>query len=86
MEYLAIGMTSSYDTVMLLPKWVLYLVTGALGSLMIGLLHRGTADTTPAATPKVVVSAPAESSTTTVTASPKTIKRAATKSKKNGKK
>lgn len=40
MEHFANAMTYSYNGMMLLPKWLLYVITGAVGSVIIGLLHR----------------------------------------------
>jgi len=84
MEYFAIVMTNTYNHVTLLPNWLLYLITGALGSVIVGFLHRSP-QTPPKLTsqpkPKVVVTEPVAAA-----ASPKAeTKRGGTK-KKNGKK
>jgi hypothetical protein len=84
MEYFAIVMTNTYNHVTLVPNWLLYLITGALGSVIIGLLHRSPqtpSKLTSQPKPKVVVTEPVAAA-----ASPKAeTKRGGTK-KKNGKK
>lgn len=86
MEYLAIVLTKSYNSVMILPKWVLYLITGALGSVIIGFLHRNPqqpAQVQPKPNPVVNETAPVPP---VPPASPKATKRGGAKSKKTGKK
>jgi hypothetical protein len=41
MEWQAIFMTKYYNTIGVLPRWVLYILTGVLGSLIMNLFHRG---------------------------------------------
>ncbi|KAH9977685.1 hypothetical protein BGW80DRAFT_1283711 [Lactifluus volemus] len=41
MEWQAIFMTKYYNTIGVLPRWVLYIMTGVLGSLIMNLFHRG---------------------------------------------
>lgn len=91
MNYFANGMTKSYNGMMTLPKWLLYVVTGAIGSLLIGLLHRN--PKTPVAPkstqpkPQIVITEPTNDSLAAA-ASPKagTTKKATVKAKKSGKK
>jgi hypothetical protein len=88
MEYLAIFMTTTYNSMMILPKWVLYLITGALGSVIIGLLHKNPqqpAQVQPKPAPKPVINEPVPT-LPAPTASSKTTKRGGTKSKKTVKK
>jgi hypothetical protein len=86
MDYFAIVMTTSYNSMMLLPRWALYLITGALGSALISFLHRSPkkpAQTQPK--PKVVASESVQTqATATATASPKVAKRGGAKSKRSG--
>ncbi|KIM76429.1 hypothetical protein PILCRDRAFT_12851 [Piloderma croceum F 1598] len=92
MDYFAIGMTAIYNNVTLLPNWLLYVMTGTLGSVLIGLLHRSPkvpVKVKRQPNPRVVISAPAaEPSVTTATASAssKATKRGGGKTKKDGKK
>lgn len=88
MEYLAIFMATTYNGMMILPKWVLYLITGALGSVIIGLLHRNPqqpAKVQPKPTLKPVIDEPVPT-LPAPTATPKATKRGGTKSKKTMKK
>jgi hypothetical protein len=92
MDYFAIAMTAIYNNVTLLPNWLLYIITGAFGSVLIGLLHRSPkapVKAKPQPNPRVVISAPAaEPSVTTATAgaSSKATKRGGGRTKKDGKK
>jgi hypothetical protein len=94
MEYFAVAMTKSYNNITMLPHWVLYIITGALGSLVIGLLHRSS-NTPVKANPKLEpkaavkeqVSPPATATATASAAgSSNATKRGGTKTKKGGKK
>lgn len=49
MEHFANSLAFSYNGMLLVPKWLLYVITGALGSMIISLLHRGETGQTPAA-------------------------------------
>lgn len=40
MEYLATWLATIYNNLVVIPKWLLYVITGAAGSVVIGLLHR----------------------------------------------
>ncbi|KZP07329.1 hypothetical protein FIBSPDRAFT_875573 [Athelia psychrophila] len=40
MEHFANSLAFSYNGMLLLPKWLLYVITGALGSVIISFLHR----------------------------------------------
>lgn len=40
-DYLAIGMKETYKVTNRLPRWALYLITGAIGSFMLQFFHRG---------------------------------------------
>ncbi|EIM85644.1 uncharacterized protein STEHIDRAFT_169510 [Stereum hirsutum FP-91666 SS1] len=40
-DYLAIGMKETYRVTNRLPRWALYLITGAIGSFMLQFFHRG---------------------------------------------
>ncbi|TFK72000.1 hypothetical protein BDN72DRAFT_816596 [Pluteus cervinus] len=51
LAYLAIALTKIYNVFVLVPRWMLFLFSGTLGSFIIGLLHR---------TPKEAKAAPAE--------------------------
>jgi len=91
MKYFAIGMTAVYDNVTLMPNWLLYIVTGALGSVLIGLLHRSPTPPPRAyrqPNPRVVISEPVSEPSVTAPAaatSSKATKRGG-RSKKDGKK
>jgi hypothetical protein len=41
MEWQAIFLTKSYNTIRLVPRWGLYILTGVLGSFLMNLIHRG---------------------------------------------
>jgi hypothetical protein len=43
MEWLAIALSKMYDFTRAMPRWLLYVITGAVGSLIIQLLHRSDA-------------------------------------------
>lgn len=66
MHKIAIFLTKYYNTLLYLPKWAVYLLTGAIGSLAIGVMHRlgGTDKPQPRPVvvqpPKVVAPAPEE--------------------------
>jgi len=40
MDFLAVWFTKIYNVAVRIPKWILLLVTGSIGSLLIGLLHK----------------------------------------------
>jgi len=86
MEYLAIFMTTTYNTMVLLPKWALYIITGAFGSALIGFLHRSPMKPAQAPPKPKVVASESVPTPSAVTASPKATKRGGAKSKKSGKK
>ena len=92
MEYFAVAMTKSYNNITMLPHWVLYIITGALGSLVIGLLHRSPntpVKANPKLEPKVTVKEQVSSSATataTAAGSSNTTRRGGAKTKKGGKK
>jgi hypothetical protein len=76
MEYLAVGLTAIYNKVTLVPKVVLWIVSGMIGSLGMSLLHRSKpqAQTKPAASlPKAAgTAAPQNSSDTVPSPGPRT--------------
>jgi len=87
MDYVATAMTRVYNNVMMIPNWLLYIITGAVGSALIGFLHRSPKP--PKATlkpkPQAAVSEPvAPPSVTTATAAEgsRATKRGGSKSKK----
>jgi hypothetical protein len=41
MEWQAIAMTKLYNIIRVLPRWVLYIVSGVLGSFVMKFIHRG---------------------------------------------
>jgi len=41
MEWQAIFLTKSYNTIRLVPRWGLYILTGVLSSFLMNLIHRG---------------------------------------------
>jgi hypothetical protein len=92
MDYFAIAMTAIYNNVTLIPNWLLYIISGTFGSILIGLLHRSPKAPVKVKrqpNPRVVISAPvAEPSVTAAAAdaSPKGTKRGGGKTKKVGKK
>lgn len=45
MEHFANTLAFSYNGMMLIPKWLLYVITGAFGSFIISFLHRSDAPT-----------------------------------------
>jgi hypothetical protein len=91
MDYFAAAMTTSYNNITLIPNWLLYIITGALGSFFIGILHRSPKiETKPKPKPRVAASqqvSPTDVATTTAAENSKPVtKRTGTKTKKNGKK
>jgi hypothetical protein len=92
MEYIADAMATLYNITILIPNWLLYVLTGAMGSVVIGLLHRSPktpAKAKPQPNPRVVISEPVSLPATTAAteaASPKVTKRGGAKTKKSGKK
>lgn len=58
MDYLAICLTKIYNATVLLPRWLLYMISGGLASIMIGVLHRDSpkAPRQQTETPKVATS------------------------------
>lgn len=82
MHYFAQGMRQAYDVTVRIPKFVLMVITGALGSLFMRLLHRPE-PTKPAAKPKPAVT-PAPPVSTTPASSP--VKKTGSTKKKTGKK
>ncbi|KAF7975627.1 hypothetical protein HWV62_9061 [Athelia sp. TMB] len=61
MEHFANTLAVSYNGLLLVPKWILYIITGALGSFIIGLLH---------STPKPDATKPEAKTTAVVAKSP----------------
>ena len=92
MEYLAIVLTKTYVSMISIPKWLLYIITGGIGSVLIGFMHRGSnKPAAPRVEPKVIAAPSIESvpisGSSTATTSPKaTAKKGGTKSKKTTKK
>jgi len=41
MEWQAIIMTKAYNALRVIPRWALYILTGALGSVLMNFFHRG---------------------------------------------
>jgi hypothetical protein len=41
MEWQAIAMTKFYNVIRILPRWVLYVISGVAGSFVMGFMHRG---------------------------------------------
>ena len=41
MHYIAVGFTEMYKVTRTLPRWLLYIITGAIGSIVVQFLHRG---------------------------------------------
>jgi hypothetical protein len=50
LDYLALVLTKVYNVVVIIPRWLLYLSSGGIASLLIGFLHRNSAKAPPAAT------------------------------------
>lgn len=92
MEYLAIVLTTTYVSMLSVPKWLLYLITGGIGSVLIGLMHKsGNKPAAPRVEPKVaaapsIESVPVSGSSTATTSPKSTTKRGGAKSKKTTKK
>ena len=92
MEYLATVLTKTYVSMMSVPKWLLYLITGGLGSVLIGLMHRGSnKSAAPRVEPKVsaapsIETVPISGGSAAATSPKATTKRGGTKSKKTTKK
>ncbi|KAG5648752.1 hypothetical protein DXG03_000099 [Asterophora parasitica] len=59
MEYLAVVLTKLYDTAILFPRWLLFIISGGIASFLINFLHKPSA---------AAASAPAQQHTTTPTA------------------
>lgn len=82
MHYWALLQRSIYDYTVRIPKFLLMIMTGALGSVVMRLLHRSPPEdkkAKPAEKPKVAAPTPAPATTSTPTNSPKK-----TPSKKKG--
>ncbi|THH18193.1 hypothetical protein EW146_g2732 [Bondarzewia mesenterica] len=43
LDYLAIAMSTIYNYMRILPRWAMYMLTGAFGSVLINFVHRGDA-------------------------------------------
>jgi hypothetical protein len=85
MHYWALGQRIVYDYVSRVPKVLLMLITGALGSLVMRLLHRNPPEPEkPKPKPAIKPAAPTAPASTTPVGSP--TKKTPSKSKKNGKK
>lgn len=41
MHWIAVGFTEMYRITRTLPRWLLYVITGAIGSIVIQFLHKG---------------------------------------------
>ncbi len=84
MEWQGIIMTKYYDSVRLLPRWALYVLTGLIGSLVMNFVHRGTKPQTPTvkSAPVTVAAKQSISGTSTSVAPPGTV---ATPTKGKGK-
>ena len=41
MHWIAVGFTEMYKITKTLPRWLLYIMTGAIGSIVIQFLHKG---------------------------------------------
>ncbi len=83
-HYFALGMKKMYDTIVRIPRFLLMVITGALGSLVMKLMHRPPPETAnkPEPEPKplpVKAIAPATPSTSPT-------KKGSGKTKKNGRK
>ncbi|KAA1466529.1 hypothetical protein DENSPDRAFT_831386 [Dentipellis sp. KUC8613] len=88
--YLGIVLRKIYDVVSVLPRWVLYIATGSIGSIVVNLLHRGQSSARPAQRPQTQPPAqPAQvkaDSETAASESPKSSKGSVrNKGKKGGK-
>ncbi|KAJ3555875.1 hypothetical protein NM688_g2336 [Phlebia brevispora] len=88
LHYFALGMKYSYDTIVRVPKFILMIITGALGSLILRLLH--SQPSKPAESkPKQPVAKPAavaEASSTPAPTPASPAKKSGAKGKKTGKK
>lgn len=84
LHYFAVAMLKIYAVTVRVPKFILMIATGALGSLIMGLLHRGNKEEAakPAAETPPAIKA-ASHATTTPTSSP--AKKGSVKGKKGGK-
>lgn len=60
MEYQARWFTFTYNWLVLVPKWMLVLISGSLGSVLISVMHKAS----PAPKPKAKPIAPVQSSAT----------------------
>jgi hypothetical protein len=40
MDYVGIVMTKIYNTMTMVPKWMMYIITGGIGSVLIRFMHR----------------------------------------------
>jgi len=77
MNYFAVAMTAIYNNVTLIPNWLLYIITGTFGSVLIGLLHRSPkalVNVKRQPNPRVVISAPESPTRPTPGASSKNTK------------
>ncbi|KAI0032924.1 hypothetical protein K488DRAFT_70243 [Vararia minispora EC-137] len=41
MDWLALALTKNYEFMRVMPRWLLYIITGMVGSVVINFLHRG---------------------------------------------
>jgi hypothetical protein len=83
MDYLALVLTKIYNLTVYIPKWALFIVSGGIGSIIIGLLHRSPSG------PKVEKKAEPVAEPVKPPASPapgQNLKRAGTKQRKTAKK
>jgi len=82
MELLALVLTKIYNVTVKIPRWLLFVISGGIGSVIIGLLHRNPAKAT-AQTPSPVVDVVEPPSSPTPA---QNTKRAGTRQRKAGKK
>jgi len=66
MDFFAIWMTKIYNVLVLIPKWLMFLLSGGVASLVLSLMHRPSKKT---AVPKGVAKPALKSATTTPTSS-----------------
>lgn len=87
LHYFALWLRKGYDYIAPIPKFLLMIISGGLGSLVMGLLHRQPKKKEePKVQKKTVAVSEKPAETSSATASPASAKKNAGKGKKNGKK
>ncbi|KAL0950075.1 hypothetical protein HGRIS_010079 [Hohenbuehelia grisea] len=86
MEYIAVALTKVYNVTVMVPSWMLFIISGGLASFLIRFMHRGSVPSAPTQQPASVVK-PAEAAgpAPTTPSSSQGSKRSGIKQRKGGK-